>query len=258
MSEKKSKGIVYLVGAGPGDPELLTIKASKILQQCDVVIYDALMNPSILEYISPKAEKIFIGPSRDPNRITQKQVEDLMVKKANEGKIVVRLKGGDPFVFGRGGEEAEVLTKAEIEWDVIPGISSGLAVPAYACIPLTHRNCADSVTFITGHEGSGKPKIEWNKIKQFNNTLVIFMGIGNLSEIVKELIESNYKKETPIAVIESGTTEQQKIRISRLDQIVENANSDLIKTPALIVIGEAVKYREKLLKYFSKNLQKSY
>ena len=252
MPVNKNAGIVYLVGAGPGDPELLTIKASKILQQCDVVIYDALMNPEILEYISSKAEQIFIGPSRDPNRLNQKEVEQLMVKKASEGLKVVRLKGGDPFVFGRGGEEAEILNKAGIQWDVIPGISSGIAAPAYAGIPLTHRDCADSVTFITGHDGSGKQKIEWKNIKQFNNTLVIFMGIGNLEEIVNQLQESNFKSNTPIAVIESGTTKKQKVRTSTLTGIIAHVKNDPIETPALIVIGEVVKFREKLLKYYSK------
>jgi uroporphyrin-III C-methyltransferase len=252
MSVNKKAGIVYLVGAGPGDPELLTIKASKILKNCDVVIYDALMNPEILEYITHKAEKIFIGPSRDPKRLNQKQVEDLMVKKASKGLKVVRLKGGDPFVFGRGGEEAEILNKAGIQWDVIPGISSGIAAPAYAGIPLTHRNCADSVTFITGHEGSGKQKNDWKKIKQFNNTLVIFMGIGNLKDIVNQLMESNYESDTPIGIIESGTTKNQKVRTSTLDKIIEDAKKDPIETPALIVIGEVVKYREKLLKHYAK------
>ena len=168
MSENKTKGKVYLVGAGPGDPELLTIKASKILQQCDIVIYDALMNPIILDHVPESADKIFIGKSRHQSRISQEDVEKLMVEKANEGNLVVRLKGGDPFVFGRGGEEAETLTKAGIEWDVIPGVPSGIAAPAYAAIPLTHRDCSDSVTFITGHEGTGKPEIDWSKIKQHN------------------------------------------------------------------------------------------
>ncbi len=249
MLKKANK--VYLVGAGPGDPGLLTLKAYHILKNCDVIIYDALMNPEILDIVPPETEKIFIGPSRQTNRIDQRQVEQLMVQKAKEGLCVVRLKGGDPFVFGRGGEEAEVLTDAGIEWDIIPGISSGVAAPAYASIPLTHRNCSDSVTFITGREGTGKPKIEWSKIKQQNNTLVIFMGIANLEDIISQLIQSNYKSGTPIAIIESGTTKNQKVRTGFLNDIMENVKNDPVETPALIVIGEAVKYREKFIKYFS-------
>ncbi len=249
MTKKENK--VYLVGAGPGDPGLLTLKAYQRLKNCDVIIYDALMNPEILDIAAPETEKIFIGPSRQTNRIDQRQVEQLMVQKAKEGLCVVRLKGGDPFVFGRGGEEAKVLTEAGIKWDVIPGISSGIAAPAYAGIPLTHRDCASSVTFITGREGTGKPKIELNNIKQYNNTLVIFMGIGNIEEIVSQLIESNYKPDTPIAIIESGTTKNQRVRTSTLTEIIENINTDPVKTPALIVIGEVVKYRNKLLKLFS-------
>jgi uroporphyrin-III C-methyltransferase len=181
----------------------------------------------------------------------------MMVDRARSGQNVVRLKGGDPFIFGRGGEEAETLTEAGIEWDVIPGVPSGIAAPAYAGIPLTHRDCSDSVTFITGHEGTGKPKIDWTKIKRNNNTLVIFMGIGNLPNIVKQLLESNYTKETPIAIIESGTTEKQKVRTSTFEKIIENAENDPIQTPALIVIGDSVKYRDKLIKHFLKNKAKS-
>jgi uroporphyrin-III C-methyltransferase len=253
MGKKHPAGKVYLVGAGPGDPGLLTIKAYTLLSKCDIVIYDALLNEEIVKYVPDHAEKVFIGKSRHHSRISQEEVEKMMVEKAKEGKTVVRLKGGDPFMFGRGGEEAEILTDADIQWEVVPGVSSGIAAPAYAGIPLTHRDCASSVTFITGHEGTGKPKIEWDKIRQFNNTLVIFMGISNIKEIVNQLIQSNYKSSTPIAVIESGTTKNQKVRTSTLNNIIEKVNNDPIETPALIVIGEAVKYREKLNKSFSQN-----
>jgi len=253
MSQNKARGKVYLVGAGPGDPELLTIKAAKIIKQGDVIIYDALMNPMILDHASENAEKIFIGKSRHHSRIPQPEVEQIMVEKAREGKTVIRLKGGDPFIFGRGGEEAETLTEAGIEWDVVPGVPSGIAAPAYAGIPLTHRDCSDSVTFITGHEGTGKAAIDWKKIKQHNNTLVIFMGISNMPKIVDELMQSNYNPETPIAIIESGTTEKQKVRTSTLTKIVKNVENDPVETPALMVIGESVKYRDKLIKHFSKN-----
>jgi uroporphyrin-III C-methyltransferase len=253
MKEKKTSGKVYLVGAGPGDPGLLTIKAYKVLKACDVVIYDALMNPAILEWVSPEAEKIFIGPSRHTSRLDQKKVEQLMIRKASQGCCVVRLKGGDPFIFGRGGEEAEVLTAAGIKWDVIPGISSGQAAPAYAGIPLTHRDCASSVTFITGHESKDKSIIEWDKLRYSFNTLVIFMGATRINYIVEQLQKSNYKPKTPIAVIESGTYPNQRVRTGTLSNIVNKITDDPIKTPALIVVGEVVKYRKKLVKYLIQN-----
>jgi len=246
-------GKVYLVGAGPGDPGLLTIKALAVLKRCDVVFYDALMNPDILEFVAENAEKIFIGASRDRDRISQREVEQLMVQKASEGKKVVRLKGGDPFMFGRGGEEAEALTKAGLQWDVIPGISSGIAAPAYAGIPVTHRDCASSVTFITGHEGENKPEIEWNEIRKSFNTLVIFMGITKIKKIIDQLLKSNYQPDTPIAVIESGTTQSQRVRTGSLADILEKVMDDPIQTPALIIIGEVVKYKDKLEQYFTQN-----
>jgi uroporphyrin-III C-methyltransferase len=253
MNEKKSSGKVYLVGAGPGDPGLLTIKALKILNSCDVIIYDALMNPDILKYASSKAEKIFIGPSRQKSRIDQAKVKQIMIQKASDGLSVVRLKGGDPFMFGRGGEEAEVLTEAGIKWEIVPGISSGIAVPAYAAIPLTHRECASSVTFITGHESLNKSRIDWDKIRYAFNTLVIFMGVTKIKEIISQLLKSNYEVTTPIAVIESGTTPNQRVRTGTLGDIIERVTDEPIRTPALIVIGDVVKYRDKLVKYLSQN-----
>jgi uroporphyrin-III C-methyltransferase len=246
MTKGNKKGKVYLMGAGPGDPGLLTMKAYQILKKCDVVIYDALLNPDIVDYASTTAEKIFIGPSRHESRISQEDVEKLMIQKARQGLAVVRLKGGDPFVFGRGGEEAEVLTEAGINWEVVPGISSGMAGPAYAGIPLTHRDCASSVTFITGHDSVNKPPIEWDKIRQTFNTLVIYMGASNTEKIVSQLLQSNYLPQTPVAIIESGTTPQQRVRTGTLNDIVDIVKADPIQTPALIVIGEVVKYNEKL------------
>jgi uroporphyrin-III C-methyltransferase len=251
MREKKKLGKVYLVGAGPGDPGLLTIKAYTLLKKCDIVIYDALLNEEIVKYVPDHTEKVFIGKSRHPSRLSQDEVEKMMVEKAKEGKIVVRLKGGDPFMFGRGGEEAETLTEAGIQWEVVPGVSSGIAAPAYAAIPLTHRNCASSVTFITGHDASNKPKVEWDKIRKAFNTLVIYMGITNIREIVKQLLKSNYLTDTQIAIIESGTTAKQKIRTGNLGTIIDLVDADPIETPALIVIGDVVKYREKLTAYLS-------
>jgi len=251
MAEKEPSGKVFLVGAGPGDPGLLTIKAYTLLRKCDVVIYDALLNEEILKYVPDNTEKVFIGKSRHHSRLSQEEVEMMMVEKAREGKTVVRLKGGDPFMFGRGGEEAETLTDAGIQWEIVPGVSSGMAASAYAAIPLTHRDCASSVTFITGHDASNKPKVEWDKIRKGFNTLVIYMGITNIREIVAQLLQSNYLQETPIAIIESGTTAKQKIRTGTLGTITDLVDADPVETPALIVIGDVVKYREKLTAYLS-------
>ena len=251
MEEKQTVGKVYLVGAGPGDPGLLTIKAYNLLKKCDIVIYDALLNEEIIKYVPDYTEKVYIGKSRHHNRISQGDVEKMMVEKAKEGKTVVRLKGGDPFMFGRGGEEAETLTDAGIQWEVIPGVSSGIAAPAYAAIPLTHRDSASSVTFITGHDSSNKPKVEWDKIRKTYNTLVIYMGVENIGEIVKQLLKSNYLPGTLVAIIESGTTAKQRIRTGTLGMITDLISTDPIETPALIVIGDVVKYREKLITYLS-------
>ncbi len=247
MRENRTSGKVYLVGAGPGDPGLLTIKAHNILKECDVIIYDALVNLSILDDVPSDVEKIFIGAARDSERLDQQEVERMMIQKASQGQCVVRLKGGDPFMFGRGGEEAEALTISGIEWEIIPGISSGMAVPAYAGIPLTHRDCSSSVTFITGHESINKSNIEWQKIRYNFNTLVIFMGVENIGEIVDKLLKSNYQSTIPIAIIESGTTENQRVRTSTLGDVIDKVNTDPIQPPALIVIGEVVNYREKLI-----------
>jgi uroporphyrin-III C-methyltransferase len=251
MRENRTYGKVYLVGAGPGDPGLLTIKAYTILKSCDIVIYDALLNEEIVKYVPENTEKVFIGKSRHHSRLSQDELEKMMVDKAKEGKNVVRLKGGDPFMFGRGGEEAETLTEAGIQWEVIPGVSSGIAASAYAGIPLTHRDCSSSVTFITGHDATNKPKVEWDKIRKGYNTLVIYMGITNIREIVRQLLTSNYLPDTLVAIIESGTTPNQRIRTGTLGTITDLVDADLVETPALIVIGDVVKYREKLIPFLS-------
>jgi uroporphyrin-III C-methyltransferase len=250
---EKKPGKVYLVGAGPGDPGLLTIKAYKALKKCDVVIYDALVNPEILEYISPEAERVFIGPSRHKSRITQREIELLMIEKAQQGNCVVRLKGGDPFMFGRGGEEAEAISEAGIAWEIVPGISSGIAVPACAGIPLTHRDCASSVGFITGHQCLNKATIQWDKLRYALNTLVIFMGVCKFKEIISKLLDSGYEPATPIAIIESGTTANQRVRTGTLGDIIDTVSGDPIQTPALTIVGEVVSYRDKLIKCLAKD-----
>jgi uroporphyrin-III C-methyltransferase len=254
METNVIRGKVYLVGAGPGDPGLITVKACKILKECDVVIYDALLNSDILQYAPETAEKVFVGLPHTEQRMTQAEIEEVMVQRAQAGHCVVRLKGGDPFIFGRGGEEAETLTKAGIDWEVVPGVSSGIAAAAYAAIPLTHRCCSSSVTFLTGHESINKSKIEWNKIRYSFNTLVIFMGVSNMQAIIDKLMESNYGQDTPIAIIESGTTPQQRVRTGTIGNISQKVSSDPVQTPALIIIGEVVKYRDTILKNFVQDI----
>jgi len=246
MRDFNSTGKVYLVGAGPGDPGLITLKGYNLLQKCDVIIYDALVNEELLQFIPNTSIKIFIGESRHESRFTQDEVNDLMVLYASQNKIVVRLKGGDPFIFGRGGEEAIALNNAGIEWEVIPGISSGIAAPAYAGIPLTHRGVSSSVAFITGHEcGSKNKPVDIKKIAASVDTLVIFMGLQKLPEIVDKLLEAGLALSTTIALVENGTNKNQKIITGRLENIL--LLSKEITSPALIIVGEVVKLREVLL-----------
>lgn len=255
INKKQETGKVYLVGAGPGDPELLTLKALRLLKQCDVIIYDALLNTRILDHVASNAECIFVGKPRQKNRLTQEEIHRLMINRARSGKTVVRLKGGDPFIFGRGGEEAEALTAANIEWEVVPGVSAGHAVPAYAGIPLTHRNCASSVAFVTGHEQEGKASyIDWQSLSKAADTLVIFMSAKSLPNIVESLLAAGKLPSTPMAVIESGTYEKQRVVQGTLGTILSKVADAPVRTPALTIVGEVVKLRNKLA-WFPKNGQ---
>ena len=245
MKNINSKGKVYLVGAGPGDPELITLKGYELLKKCDVIIYDALVNEELVQFAPKDSIKIFIGESRHESRITQDEVNELMIFYASQNKIVIRLKGGDPFIFGRGGEEAIILNKAGIDWEAIPGISSGIAAPGNAGIPLTHRGISSSVAFITGHECGTKDKsLELKKIASSVDTLVIFMGIKKLPKIINEILEAGTPISTPVAIIEKGTCKDQKIIIGTLENIL--TYNEIINSPALIVVGEVVKLREEM------------
>ncbi|MBI3948886.1 MAG: uroporphyrinogen-III C-methyltransferase [Acidobacteria bacterium] len=247
MNNQLQYGKVYLVGAGPGDPGLLTLKGCQALKGCNVVIYDALINPVLVEYAPLEAERIFLGRTHDSNRITQTEIHRLMIERARQGKVVVRLKGGDPFIFGRGGEEALALAEAGVEWEVVPGVSAGYAVPAYAGIPLTHRAYASSVAFVTGHECDNKSSpVAWDKIATAVDTLVIFMGAKNLPRIVAALLEAGRAPSTPIAVVERGTTYDQRVRVATLETIVDTLAEAPIGTPALIIIGEVVSLSDQL------------
>lgn len=241
-------GKVYLIGAGPGDPGLMTLKGKTLLECADVVIYDALISPPILAMINPAAEQINAGKRRGRHSLLQSDITQLLIEKAQTHTIVVRLKGGDPFVFGRGGEEMEDLIQAGVPVEVVPGITSGIAAPAYAGIPLTHRAYSSSVTFVTGHESVGKyrPTVNWQAIAQSSETIVIYMGIHNLSHIVEQLCLAGLAADTPIALVRWGTRPEQEELIATLATVVQQMEVVGFEAPAIAVIGTVVQLHEVL------------
>ena len=241
------------MGAGPGDPGLLTVKGLDSLRRADVVIYDRLIDESILHEARPEAEKIYVGKAPSHHTLEQETINHLLIQKAREGKVVVRLKGGDPFVLGRGGEEAEALAENHIPFEVVPGVSSAVAVPAYAGIPVTHREVASSFTVVTGHKASdrGEPHIAWDKLATGTDTLVILMGIGNLAYVVDQLIKNNKPPSTPAAVITHGTTNRQRCVTGTLQDIVAKVKSEDLKPPSVVIVGDVVHLR-KHLRWFDK------
>lgn len=246
-----SKGIVYLVGAGPGDPELLTIKAEKIIKAAEVIVYDRLLADKLIETFPINAEKIYVGKESGTHIVPQDQICKILIKKAKEGKIVVRLKGGDPFLFGRGGEEAIELKKEGVKFEIIPGIPAALAVPAYAGIPVTHRDYSSSVTFVTGHEDPDKIRnpVNWEKLATATDTIVIFMGIKRMKLITDAIMKGGRDRRTPAAAIEWGTTKRQRIIEGVLEDLADKIVLNNVKSPALIIIGDVVKMR-KMLSWF--------
>jgi len=247
-------GRVYLVGAGPGDPKLLTVKAVELLKEADVIIYDRLVGEEILNLAPKKAEKIYVGKRTGKHEVPQDKITELIIEKAQKGGKVVRLKGGDPFIFGRGGEEAEALAEKGIEFEVVPGVSSAVVAPAYAGIPLTHRDYASSVAIITGHRaGDAERVIDWAKIAGAVDTMVILMGVESLEAIVSKLLEGGVRPDKPVAIVESGTYPQQRTLISTLKVVVAEAKAKQIKPPSVIVIGEVANLGRKLA-WFKKPL----
>jgi len=240
------RGKVYLVGAGPGDPGLMTQKGLRCLEQAEVVIYDRLIDERLLDSVPPKAERLYVGKASSAHTKEQAEINRLLVEKAGEGKTVVRLKGGDPYVLGRGGEEAEALADNNIPFEIVPGVTSSVAVPAYAGIPLTHRRFSSSFAVITGHEAPGKSRINWEKLATAVDTLVFLMGMKNLPDIVARLIEHGRSPETPVAVIREGTTPEQETVVGSLKDIVARVKESHLTPPAVIVVGEVVGLREKL------------
>ena len=239
-------GKVYLVGAGPGDPGLFTLKGKAVLERADCVIYDRLANEVLLRYARPGCERIFAGRRGADPAARQAEINRLLISKAREGRVVARLKGGDPFVFGRGGEEALELVKAGITFEVVPGVSSGFAVPAYAGIPVTHRDLTSSVTFVTGHEDPAKsvPALDWPSLASGQGTLVFFMGVRNLEGIAAALIQHGRDAHTPAAAIHWGTRPMQRVITGTLDGIAAKGAS--FQPPALLIVGEVVRLREQL------------
>lgn len=235
-------GKVYLVGAGPGDPGLFTLKGKSLLQCADVVIHDALVSPPILAMINPLAEVINAGKRRGRHSMEQAEISQLIIEKARSHSLVVRLKGGDPFIFGRGGEEMAALVEASIEVEVVPGITAGVAAPAYAGIPLTHRDQSSSVVFVTGHEAAGKyrPQVNWRALAQGAETLVVYMGLHNLASITLELLAAGLSPETPVALIRWGTHPQQQTLVGQLGTIRAEAEALSFEPPAVAVIGQVV------------------
>jgi len=236
-------GMVYLVGAGPGDHKLLTLRAVELIKKADVVLYDRLVSKKITSMIPKKTQKLYVGREVGDDYKHQDDTNLQMVKFAKSNKNVVRLKGGDPFIFGRGGEEAEYLKKFKIRFEIIPGITSGIGSAVYSGIPLTHRKYSSSVVFVTGHEDPGKTKnpVQWKKLAKSVETIVIMMGLSRIGIISKQLISGGLSKTTPVAVIRKGTNDDQKILIGNLSNIAQKIKDHNITPPSIIIIGNVVK-----------------
>lgn len=246
MGKPTIVGKVYLVGAGPGDVGLLTVRAKGLLECADVVLYDALISPEILGVINPQALKIYVGKRRGNHTLSQEQISEQLIALAQQHAVIVRLKGGDPFIFGRGGEECLALVQAGVPVEVVPGVTSGIAATAYAQIPLTHRDLSSSVVFVTGHEAAGRyqPRVDWVALATAVDTIVIYMGLHHLGDIVPALLAGGRSPQTPLAFIEAATTPQQRVIVTTLAEAIAAANQAQIQSPVLIVIGNVVNLRQ--------------
>ena len=242
MRSDPGQGKVYLVGAGPGDPDLVTVRGLELIREADVIFYDNLASPSLLRHARPGAERIYVGKKRSDHARSQDEINELLVEHARRGRTVVRLKGGDPYIFGRGGEEAEALVDAGVRFEVVPGVSSATGVAAYAGFPLTHREHTSAVTFVTGHEAE---RIDWNRLG-VAETLVLFMGLTSFGEIARRLIAAGRSAATPAAAVRWGTRPDQRVLTGTLGDLAERIASEDLRPPALVIVGEVVALRERL------------
>ena len=239
-------GKVWLIGAGPGDPELLTVKAARLIARADAIVYDHLVGDGIMDLARPDARRIYAGKEASKHTLPQGSINLLLVRLAQEGLSVVRLKGGDPFIFGRGGEELETLVESSIPFEVVPGVTAAAGCAAYAGFPLTHRDHAQSVTFVTGHLKDGTVNLDWPSLARPNHTVVFYMGIGAAGEICRQMINHGLPSMTPAAVVRNGTMATQQTLLATLGTLPDRILESGIKPPALIVIGSVVKLHEKL------------
>jgi uroporphyrin-III C-methyltransferase len=243
---RAGQGNVTLVGAGPGDPELLTLRAARLLAQADVVVHDHLVGEGVLALIGAQAERLYVGKERARHSLPQEQINALLVRLAREGRRVVRLKGGDPFVFGRGGEELQALAAAGVPFEVVPGITAACGVSSYAGIPLTHRDCAHSCTFVTGHLKDGTCNLDWPALARPRQTVVIYMGLSGLAEICAQLIAHGLSADWPAAVVSNGTQATQRVVCATLATLAEAVARAGLESPCLAIVGEVVRLRDEL------------
>lgn len=245
-ASRLQQGCVYLVGGGPGNPDLLTFRALRLMQLADVVLYDNLVAPAILELVRRDADRVYVGKRSNNHALPQQEINLLMVELAQQGKKVLRLKGGDPFIFGRGGEEIETLAEHGIPFEVVPGITSAAGASCYAGIPLTHRDYAQACTFVTGHRREGETRLDWARLSHPSETVVVYMGVAQAPDICRQLIEHGRLPDTPVAVVEQATTRQQRVRTGTLAELPALIERHGIRSPALIIIGDVVRLHDKL------------
>ena len=241
-----NSGCVYLVGAGPGDPELLTLRAVRLLERADVVVYDHLVSDAVLDFVPARAERIYAGKRRNEHTLRQEQINALLVRLGREGRQVVRLKGGDPFIFGRGGEELQSLAAAGVRFEVVPGITAASGVACYAGIPLTHRQFAQRCMFVTGHLQDGSADLDWPSLVRPQQTVVIYMGLSGLADICRQLIAHGAAPDLPIAVVQDGTIASQRVVTGTLATMAERVAQAGLRSPCLTVIGEVVRLHDAL------------